>query len=843
MFFLALSTLRFRKSGFAGAFVALFFASALVGACGILLETGLGGGIPAERYAGTPVVVAGDQSAHVSGLDRDKVKVKAKPLGEHAWISASITGRLRSLPGVRAVVPELQFPAYAVAGGRPVPGPGRTPSLGHAWTSAPLTPFTLASGRAPEVPDDVVIDAGLAHRAGLAVGSRVTIEATGIPSSFRVVGITAQALSGQAALFFSSDEAGRLAGHPGEVAAIGLLPRAGIFASALAAEARSALAGTGAIVYTGDQRGPLEFPAAAKARTTLISLAGVLGGTAIGVAILVSAGTFALSVQQRYRELALLRAVAATPKQLRKMIGREALVVSAVAGAAGSAASMGLAIWLRGRFVAIGAIPDILHLSVSPYPMVAAAGATVAVAWIAARVAARAVIRIRPAQALAKAAIEPAGIGAIRLAIGVGLLAGATILTIVLSGLTAQPAATPVALLTALIWAAAAALLGPVIVRMAAAILGVPVRGAASRAVAFLAAAGLRANARRHTAAVTQLSLAVTMTCTILFAQSTLGHAALAQARAAILADYVLTAPAPGIPPTTAATLGTIPGVAAVTEMMRTSALGPGLAKYTVTGVTPENLGQTLNVGVRSGSMNELHGDAVAVSANDGIGVGETLRVWLGDGTPVSLRVVATYSRGFAFGDLIMPRDLIAAHVDDPLDDEVLVRSAPGAGDLRPALTSHISDVAGAQVLSREGIQAQQAPQQQMNAGIQYLAKGLIIVFTVIAIVNTLLMATLGRSREFALLRMTGATRSQVLRVARWESLAVTVTAVATGTFMSLLTLAAFAHGMTGSWTPSIPPPAYVAVVAAAAVLTLLTTEASARSAFRKLTATVNAPG
>jgi putative ABC transport system permease protein len=49
MFFLALSTLRFRKSGFAGAFIALFFASALVGACGILLETGLGGGIPAER--------------------------------------------------------------------------------------------------------------------------------------------------------------------------------------------------------------------------------------------------------------------------------------------------------------------------------------------------------------------------------------------------------------------------------------------------------------------------------------------------------------------------------------------------------------------------------------------------------------------------------------------------------------------------------------------------------------------------------------------------------------------------------------------------------------------------
>lgn len=838
MLFLVLGTLRFRKSGFAGAFVALFFASALAGACGILLETGLGGGIPAERYAGTPVVITADQSAHVMELDKGKVKVKSKPLGEHAWIPATIESRLRSLPGVRAVVPELQFPAYVVAGRRAVPGPGGTPSLGHAWTSAPLTPFTLASGRAPQAPGDVVVDAGLAHRAGLAVGSRVTIEATGVPSSYRVSGITAQALSGQSALFFSSGEARRLAGHPGEVAAIGLLPRAGTPASALAAEARSALVGTGAVVYTGDQRGPLEFPDAAKARTTLISVAGVLGGTAIGVAILVVAGTFALSVQQRYRELALLRALAATPKQVKKMIGREALAAGAVAGAAGSAASTALAVWLRGRLVAIGAIPDILHLSVSPYPMVAAVGATVAAAWIAARMAARRTVRLRPARALTEAAIEPTGTGAIRLLAGAGLLAAAAILTVVLSGLTAQPAAMPVTLLTALMWTAAATLLGPVIVRLASVILGAPLRRA-SRAGGFLAAVGLRVNARRHAAAIMPLSLAVTMTCTIVFAQVTLGHAALAQARAATLADYVLAAPAPGMPPATAASLRTIPGVTAATEIIHTTAFGSGLAKYTVTGVTPQNLGQTLNVDVRSGSMGELAGDAVAVSANDGIRVGSTLRVWLGDGTPVSLRVVATYSRGLGFGDLIMPRDLVAAHVDDPLDDTVLVRSAPGARDLRPALTSRISDIAGAQVLGRDGIAAQQAAQQQMNAGIQYLAMGLIIAFTIIAVVNTLIMAALGRSREFALLRMIGATRSQVLRMARWESLAVTLIAVAAGTAMSLVTLTAFARGMTGSWTPSIPPPAYIAVVAAVAVLAFLTTEVSARSALRRPAATV----
>jgi putative ABC transport system permease protein len=262
------------------------------------------------------------------------------------------------------------------------------------------------------VPRDVVVDAGLAHRAGLVVGSRVIIEATGIPSSYRVSGITAQTLSGQSALFFSPSEAQRLAGHHGEVAAIGLLPRAETSPLTLAAEARSALAGTDAIVYTGDQRGPLEFPDAAKARTMLISLAGVIGGAALLIAIGVVTGTLALSVRQRYREIALLRAVGATPRQVRKMIGREALVVGVVAATAGSAASAGLAAWLWGRFVAVGAIPDILHPSTSPYPMFAAVGATLAAAWVAARVAGRTVIRVRPAEALAEAAMEQPATGA-----------------------------------------------------------------------------------------------------------------------------------------------------------------------------------------------------------------------------------------------------------------------------------------------------------------------------------------------------------------------------------------------------------------------------------------------
>lgn len=113
--------------------------------------------------------------------------VKSEPFGDHVWIPATTGTRLRSLPGVRAVVPELQFPAYVVADGRPLPGPGGTPSLGHAWTSAVLTPANFIGTRVIAVAEaaEPIADLRLqleaaqwAHR----VRSRNAIRLTGCPT-------------------------------------------------------------------------------------------------------------------------------------------------------------------------------------------------------------------------------------------------------------------------------------------------------------------------------------------------------------------------------------------------------------------------------------------------------------------------------------------------------------------------------------------------------------------------------------------------------------------------------------------------------------------------------------
>lgn len=767
MITLALRTLRHRKAAFAGAFFALLCAAALVCACLMLLETGLRGGVAPERYAGAPAIVAADQYVRQTVDKGDgKSKTKAKPLTERAWLPESVVAAIRA----DKVIPEVTFPFGGFTG--------------HGWESAALTPFTIAKGREPKSAGEVVVDA----RAGLDVGAELR--------GHRVVGVTAQALPSQDTVFFSTAEARRLAGHPGRVSAVGVFPGLD-------------RAPEGAVVYTGDERGRLEFLDAEQARVKLISMGGALAGTSLLVAILVVMGTFALSIQQRQRELALLRAVAATPRQVRKLVGGEALLVAGAAGVLGAAAGIGVGFWLRAQFVSLGTVPANLGLVVSPFPPLAALLATVGAAWVAARVSARRLTRIRPVEALGEAVLDSGRVARWRLVAGPLALAGAVTLTVVLSNLRTEAAATPVTMLTALVWTIALTLLGPLVARVAAAVLSVPLR--ASRVGGFLAARNLRANSGSLASVLSPLTLMIAMTCTILFVQTTMGHAAQEQADAGTRAEYVVT----GV---SAAEAAKVPGVEAVTRVLRTT-VRSGLDKYGAQAVTYDD--RTMDLGIVAGSMKDV---AVSSTAAErlGVGVGDPLKLTLGDGTPATVTVSAVYTRGLGFGDLTLPYDLVAGHVDEPAAS--LLVKAPGL-----TVDALAGALPGASVLDR----ARAAEVSASNPQATFVALGLIIAFTAIAVVNTLAMATSARSGEMRALRLAGTTRRQVLLMLRLETLGAVATAVVLGTGAALVTLAAFGAGMTGSAVPYVPVGTYAAVVGAAAVLALAATVLPARLTMR----------
>jgi putative ABC transport system permease protein len=832
----ALQTVRARKAGFLGAFLALMCAAALITACGTLLDTGLRGTIRTERYAAAPVVVSGDQYVHQTTVKhkkgKTKVKHKAKPIAERAWLSERLRPRLANVPGVARVVPELTFPAQPLTAAGTS---GRT-AYGHAWDSAVLTPYRLITGSAPRFDGDLVIDSDLAARARLRPGDRLTVQSTRAPRSYRITGIAAPATAvhHQTSLFFSAAEARRLAARPGQVSAYGVLPAEGTDPEQVRNAVARALRGTTAQVSTGDARGAVEFLDAAAARTRLVSMGGAMGGTSLLVAVLVVVGTFALTVQQRHRELALLRAIAATRGQIRKLLGREALIVGAAAGAVGVLLGLPLGGWLYSRFVALGAVPATLEHTVGVFPPLAALAATLLGAWAAARIASRRIVRIRPAEALAEARTERTRPAWGRIVAGLLLLTGGVVLVVLLTSLRTEPASTPVTFLAIIVLSSSVALLGPLLVRAAALLLAGPLRlaGHGGR----LATANLRGNAARMASVVTPLTLLVGMTCTVLFVQSTLGDAARRQAHDGVRADWVVAAQGPGVPAEAAQRLRARHDT--VTEVVRTT-VRVGLDKYPAQGVTPAGLTRTWDPQVTAGSLDRLAPGTVAVSQlaadQQHLTPGSTLKLTLGDGTPATLTVAAVYARGLGFGDLTFAHDLVARHVDNPLASSVLV----GTTRTQTQLAATLREFPGLRILSPADADTLQAERQQTNAEVNYLAMGLVLAFTAIAVVNTLAMSVAERVREFALLRLAGATRRQVLRMLRTEALSVLFLATSLGSGIALAVLTAFSVGMTGRAAPSVTPLLYVTVVGIAGLLALVATAVPGRAALRVRAVTV----
>jgi putative ABC transport system permease protein len=206
--------------------------------------------------------------------------------------------------------------------------------------------------------------------------------------------------------------------------------------------------------------------------------------------------------------------------------------------------------------------------------------------------------------------------------------------------------------------------------------------------------------------------------------------------------------------------------------------------------------------------------------AAQGRHIGAAVQATLGDGTGARLRLLAIYSRGTGFGDTLLDFGDVASHVDDPLAKTVLIRATLTLDQLR----ARTGGFPGLTVLGRTGFGAVQAAQQRTSTEVNLVFMGLIIVFTAIAVINTLAMSTHSRSREIALLRLAGTTRRQTRHILVSELGLIVAVATVLGTGAAWLALMAFSAGMTGSGVPVIAPGTYALIVAGATSLGLVGT-------------------
>jgi putative ABC transport system permease protein len=586
----------------------------------------------------------------------------------------------------------------------------------------------------------------------------------------------------------------------------------------------------GSVTYTGADRADAEFLGIGQGRQFLLQAASSLGGTMALVVMFVVIAALGLSIQQRRQEMPLLRAIAATPRQIHAMIGTEVLLVSCAAAVIGVLPGLAVRFLLRDAFASAGMIPANFTFAIDPLPPIAAVAVCVAVSRAAALIAAWRTARMSPVMAFAEAADKPARLGRFRLAAGYLLLAAGAAAAIAVPLVNPGQIGAAGAVGSALILVIAVALLGPRWLR-AIAILAWPApfrRGAAG----FLSTASVHARSRRLSLAATPLIIAVALSAVQVFTTTTMIAAARQQASSGLTADYVLTGTGPGLAPGIAGAVRGVRGVSVVTPVARTQVLAsfrfggdPAAEPFSAQGVTPAGLADTIDLDVTEGSMAALRGDTVALSrsaaATLGAGLGQTVRLHLGDGTAISSRVVAIYGNGLGFGDIALPNATVADHTTSRLDTAILVRVAPGASTaaVGATLRTALARYPGVVLSGRAAFTAAQASSLASQSDASLILDAVLLGYVMIAVVNSLVTATAARAREFELLRLIGATRRQVRAMMRRETLILVAAAVIIGSLIALPPLIGVSAGMTRHLVPSVPPLEYLAIVAAVTAL------------------------
>src|SRR4051812_6815988 len=658
MFAIAIQGLRGRKGPFAGAFIALAVAAALVMACGSLMQAGLEAKSAVERYSGAAIVVAGDQNEHINVGSENEDTV---PLYERVRVPATLASELAAIPGVQSAVADLAAPAALVGAHGAIPGPGGHDTAIHPWDTARLTPYTLAAGRPPSGPREVVVDRSLAARGGLSVGDTAVLASNGPGVRVAVVGIarTSAAAKRQGVLFADRATVERLAAVPGQADAIGVVLAAHGDTARVAARVRRALHGR-AHVNTGTARGDVEHIENIEARDAVTAIGGTFGGLALFIAMFVVASTIGLSVLQREREVALLRAVAATPKQVRRMIRWETIVVALLASAVGVVPGALFAQVLGHALSQRGIAPEHMQVTIGAVPVIVAIASSVLTALIAVAAAGRRAARVRPTVALQESGGTRRLIGPLRVLGGLAMAATGFGLLGIATADSDPSSSADMATGASFAFVLAVAMLGPLVVRVVSAVAGAVLGRTHGSVSAFLAVSNMRTAAGRFASATTSLVLTVAISATLLFSGTTREHATAAQERNRVVADLVVQSDGPGLPQYAVDAIRNTPGVRTAVGVTPTT-LGPGLgSKFTpiqAAVVDPNRMADVLDLDVRKGSLAALRGHAVALSeaqaAKAHAVLGERVRITLGDGTHIRARVVAIYKRGLGFGDVV----------------------------------------------------------------------------------------------------------------------------------------------------------------------------------------------
>jgi putative ABC transport system permease protein len=745
-----------------------------------------------QIYQGTAAVVRATQPFNPGAsfsIQRDR-------------IDASLAPTVAAVPGVRAVAPDIEGYAQLVGrNGKPIGmasnGP---PTIGLGWVDvAALNPLRLLpGGQPPRTAGQVVIDKRSADVGHFTVGDKVRVLTQAGPGVYTITGIatwgTADSALGATMAAFDPATAARLVGQPGKVNALDVQAAPGVSQDTLVTRIRDAIHTPGIEVISG------QSITAEGQQTTRQSLSVIgtflltFGFIALFVGAFVIFNTFSIIVAQRQRELALLRAVGASRRQVLGAVLGESLVVGLVASAAGVAAGIGLAIALRAGLSLLGVDLPANGLVISPRTVAAGLLVGVLITAVSAIAPARRASRIPPVAALQDVAAEPRRPLVRRTALGVIVTAAG--LVVLGTGLFSH-----LSNRMPLVGAGAAALfigvsaLGPVIARPVGRVIGAPL--ARSGPAGKLGEENAIRNSARTAATAAALMVGVTLVSATTIMASSMKASYNSIIDSAMRADFVVSSGAAagggsGFSPSLERSLAALPQVADVAGV-RSGVVKVFGGVTPVVATDPAKAAPVFNIGVTEGRLTAMTPTGIAVSTQ--VASDRHLRL----GSPVAVTYPTTGTKTYTVqviysvrdiaGDYVLPLAAAQANFPQSLDIAAFLKLAPGvsAGAARPAIDRVLAAYPNTTLQDQAQYKAQTAQQVNTLLNLVYGLLALAVIIALIGIANTLALSIYERTRELGLLRAVGATRGQLRAIVRYEALVMSLFGAVEGLVLGVL--------------------------------------------------------
>ena len=742
-------------------------------------------GIYEESYKSTDAIVTSKVAIKTADGDTE-----APPF------SAGVLAKIADLPGVRDAQGSIEDEARLIdEAGKPI---GKVDDgLALALdTSADQTtnPFKLVAGEWPRGDGEIAIDKSTAEKEGFEIGQIVGVLADGPVAEYRIAGIvgfgSVDSIGGASITVFDLETGRRVFDKVGQLDVIRVAAEPGTTEAELVRQISPLLSET-------TQVKSAEAQAAADSKSTQDDMSLIkyiligFGGIALFVGSFVIANTLAITVAQRMRELATLRTLGASRRQVLGSVVLESVAIGVIGSLVGLFLGLGIAVGLMQLLAAAGIELPSSTLVFAPRTVLISLGVGTLIAVLASLRPAMRATRIEPIAAVREGSVMPASRFA-RYAVGVSAVVFAASLGLFSYGVFASGLDVLVRIVSlvlgVLLLFVSVAMVASRVVRPLALVLGTPgarIGGAAGKLA--------RQNAVRNPSRTASTAAAVMIGLALITFVSVIGQGVRTSFTGAVnelfVADYAVSSGFEPVSSKAAAAVAETPGVV-VSELRGGDARLAG-DKIHVSGVDA-NLPKVVNLTWQSGSGNvaaRLGKNGAFVTdryaADNSLQLGSAITVKTPTGKTLALHVEGILDApkgGSPFGEVSISKPTFDSSFANHDNELTLLNIDGGTSAANTALLEKsLVAFPDLTVDTRDEFKDRQLGDLTTTLNMLYLLLGLSVVVSLFGVINTLVLSVFERTRELGMLRAIGMTRRQTRRMIRHESIVTALIGAALG--------------------------------------------------------------